>query len=371
MRRYDIDFLRVILFALLIFVHVGNFFDHTEGIIKNETTYEWMKYPQHFFSQWRLSLLFVISGIGTFYNISKKNGWEFVKDRFRRLFIPLVVGILFIVPPQVYLERLDKGQFNGNFFEFWPLKAFVGVYPEGNFSWHHLWFVAYLFIFTIILIPVFLYLKNHPNAWIIHKVKKLTDYKFGLFALVIPLIVWQLLLSPRFPTTHNLVYDWFNSTNYCTLFFYGFLLISFKDILWKNLMNNRRLYLFVALSTFALNIFIVYFVDSFSYKWVVTSTGRAIYEWTMIVALIGYAATYFNKSNAMLTYANEAVFPIFILHLTITVLLSYYLKNIQIYMVVKFLIMIIGTFGISWLIYEFGIRRYNWVRPLFGMKRKA
>lgn len=73
----------------------------------------------------------------------------------------------------------------------------------------------------------------------------------------------------------------------------------------------------------------------------------------------------------MLTYANEAVYPFYILHQTIIIALGYYLKDADMGFFPKFSIMVTGTFGISWFIYEFGIRRYSIIRPLFGMKPKA
>jgi surface polysaccharide O-acyltransferase-like enzyme len=74
MRRYDIDALRVIVFGLLIFYHVGMFFVPWDFHIKNSVTYEWLKYPMIFLNRWRLPLLFVISGMGTYFNISKRRG---------------------------------------------------------------------------------------------------------------------------------------------------------------------------------------------------------------------------------------------------------------------------------------------------------
>ena len=370
MRRYDVDALRVIAFGLLIFVHIGNFFDSKDWLIKNSITYEWIDYPQWFFSQWRLSLLFVISGMGTFFNISKKTGGEFAKERFKRLFIPLVTGMIFIVPPMVYIQRLDAGQFTGNYFDFWPLKAFIGAYPQGNFSWHHLWFLPYLLLFSLVLIPVFLYLRNHQQAWIIRKIKSLTSYKLGLLVLVIPLIFWELILNPRFPATHSLVNDWYLLVNYCTLFFYGFLLVTLKNIFWENLIKNRKLYLIIGIVVFVFQMYMWLGVKPFPHFgniWLIT---MAVYEWTMILALVGYAATYLNKPSRIISYANEAVYPFYILHLTIIVVLGYYLKNVEMCLLTKFSIMVIGTFGISWLIYEFGIRRYTCIRPLFGMKSK-
>ena len=213
MRRYDIDALRVIVFVLLIFYHVGEFFTW-DYHINNSITYEWLKYPMIFLNRWRLPLLFVISGMGTFFNISKRSGKNFVKERFVRLLVPLTVGILFIVPPQVYLERMDTGQFVGNYFEFYPSMAFVGIYPEGNFSWHHLWFLPYLLLFSLVLLPVFRYLLKHPQAWIIRQTKILAARRFGLFVLAIPLMFWYVFLKPNFPSTLALLGDWFNLINY-------------------------------------------------------------------------------------------------------------------------------------------------------------
>ena len=370
MRRYDIDALRVIIFGLLIFYHVGMFFVPWEFHIKNSETYEWLKFPMIFLNQWRLSLLFVISGMGTYFNISKRSGGGFAKERFVRLFIPLVVGILFIVPPQIYFERLDAGQFAGNYFEFYPSMAFVGIYPEGNFSWHHLWFLPYLLLFSLVLIPAFLYLLKHPQAWIISKTKNLATKKFGLYLLAIPLIIWYVFLKPRFPSTHALVDDWFNIINYSTLFFYGFLLMTIKDALWENITKRRQQYLITSIVTFTILMFLWFGVGNFSGKGELSDTVQAINAWAWILTIVGFAATYLNKPNRQLKYANEAVYPFYILHQTVIIILGYYLKNVDMCLLAKFSIMVTGTFGISWLIYEFGIRRYTWIRPLFGMKRK-
>ena len=370
MRRHDIDALRVVIFGLLIFYHVGMFFVPWDYHLNNSPTYEWLKYPMIFLNRWRLPLLFVLSGMGTYFNISKRNGAGFAKERFVRLFIPLVIGILFIVPPQIYFEKIDAGLLSGNYFEFWPLNAFTGVYPEGNFSWHHLWFLPYLLLFSLILIPVFLYLKNHTQSWIIQKLKILSTKKFGLFVFTIPLIIWQNILYPRFPPTHALFDDWYNIVNYGTLFLYGFLLMSLKDALWENVIKNRRLYLITGFVAFAIMMYIEFVSSPFPYRKLAFCSNWAIDEWAWILTLIGYSATYLNKPSRTLSYTNEAVYPFYILHQTVLIALCYYLKNVEINFFAKFSILAIGTFGISWLIYEFGIRRFKWIRPLFGMKIK-
>jgi hypothetical protein len=146
--------------------------------------------------------------------------------------------------------------------------------------------------------------------------------------------------------------------------------MTIKDVLWENLIKNRRLYLLIGIVVFILQMYLWLGTGAFPSKWEIWTITEAIFEWTMVLSLIGYAATYLNKPSRILSYANEAVYPFYILHMTISYSLGYFLKNLEMSLFAKFSIIVIGTFGISWLIYEFGIRRWAWIRPLFGMKIK-
>jgi glucans biosynthesis protein C len=368
MRRYDLDWLRVIVFGFLIFYHVGMFFVPWGWHIKNDIIYPNLRWPMLFVNQWRLPILFVISGMGTYYAMLKRSGAAFAKERIIRLLIPLISGIIFIVPPQVYFERLDRGQFSGGYFDFWPSEAFIGVYPEGNFSWHHLWFLPYLLLFSLVLIPVFLYLRDHPEARILRGMRKLSAKPFGLFWLAVPLYLWESLVEPYFESTHALVGDWFNIINFITFFFYGFLLVSVRECFWKTVQENRSKYLIVGLIGFTLLMGCRQLFEDTKAVHFIEAGFKVVNLWAWILVLFGYAAAYLNKPSKQLSYANEAVYPFYILHQTITVTLGYYLMDVDMGLFVKYPMMVIGTFGIAWVIYEFGIRRWNWVRPLFGLK---
>jgi glucan biosynthesis protein C len=78
------------------------FFVPWEFHIKNNVISNWLVYPMWFVSQWRLPILFVISGMGTYYAFQKRSGKQFALERIKRLYIPLIFGTLFIIPPQVY-----------------------------------------------------------------------------------------------------------------------------------------------------------------------------------------------------------------------------------------------------------------------------
>ena len=150
-RRYDLDWLRVLVFSLLILYHVGMFFVPWGWHLKNNNIYEWLQLPMAFVNQWRLPILFIISGMGTRFALSYKNTREFLVERRNRLLIPLVFGMIVIVAPQVYIERIADGDFTGTYWQFY-LHYFEGIYPSGNFSWHHLWFLPYLFVYSLLLL---------------------------------------------------------------------------------------------------------------------------------------------------------------------------------------------------------------------------
>lgn len=370
MRRHDLDWLRVIVFALLIFYHVGMFFVPWGWHIKNNINYDWLTWPMRFLNQWRLPILFVISGMGTYFALNKRNGYQFVGERIKRLLIPLLFGMAVIVPVQVYAERVYTGEFQGGYFDFWPELAFIGVYPEGNLSWHHLWFLPYLLVFSLVLTPLFLYLKRNPNAGLIRLTKRIIAKPLGLYAFLVPLYLIESLVEPFFPSTHDLLNDWFNFSNFITLFFFGFLLMTVKDNFWQVVQQHRRTYLYFGLVGFTLMIGLrVVWEDSVLIHF--TEAGFMVFNfWSWILAIFGYAATYLNKSGKLLSYSNEAVYPFYILHQSVTIAIGLYLYDLEWSFWTKASILVIGTFGISWLLYELIIRRIAIIRPLFGLKSR-
>ncbi|MBM3149512.1 MAG: acyltransferase, partial [Chloroflexi bacterium] len=163
-RRYDLDWVRVIAMLMLLLFHSGRFFDFDPWHLKNvETGLAFAAY-NHFFNYWGMQLFFLVAGAAVWFSLGTRKTGPFVKERVLRILVPLLFGILLVVPPQVYLERIYEGQFSGSFFQFYP-HFFEGTYSgsyagSGNFSWHHLWFLAYLFTFTLLALPLFLWLRR-------------------------------------------------------------------------------------------------------------------------------------------------------------------------------------------------------------------
>lgn len=366
-RRHDLDWLRVLVFSLLIFYHVGMFFVPWGWHLKNSELYEWIELPMLFVNQWRLSILFVISGMGTCFAMAYRSRQEFIWERLKRLGLPLLFGIVFIVPPQVYVERLVDGSFQGNYGQFYFSDAFKGIYPSGNISWHHLWFLPYLLLFSILLSPTFLYFRNHPNAGFINWCEKMIQRPFGLYVFILPLYLTELLLAPLFPVTHALIDDWFIFTNFLVLFFYGYLFIRLQAPFWEAINRIKFSALLIGTVAFFL-LWILWGLTENSLLRFVVAFVKVVNCWSWIIVLFGYSAKYLNRKSALLAYCNTAVYPFYIFHQTITIILGYFLRNKAMSFGWKFGLMSVGTFLISWGLYEF-IRRINWLRPLFGLKK--
>ena len=367
-RRYDMDWIRVIVFDILIFWHVGLFFvswgDQVQWDLpmKNNVQVSWLFWPMLFIRQWRLPILFVVSGIGTQFSLSSKSGIKYLKERFIRLFVPLLAGIFIVIPPQVYLERLTQGTVDVSYFEYYP-STFQGTYPAGNFSWGHLWFLAYLLIMSVVALPIFLYLGNNGTHLFDSFKRMIERSPLYLYLLVIPFIIIEITLEKRFPITMAITGDWYAFSYYSVCLLAGFFLANLGSSLWKAFIKIRYLSLLTGL--FASTLVIWMLSKGESPVWVQVLKPLNVWSWVFII--FGFSSRYLNKKSNILKYRNTAVYPFYILHFTFTLFLGYLLMMHSMHYVLKMIILIIGTYGLSWIFYEYIIRRIAFLRPLFGI----
>lgn len=238
-RLYYLDWLRVIAFGLLVFYHSGLIFVDWGYHIQNDKLSENFKLPLLFMNQWRIPLLFFVSGAGVKFALGNKMIGSFMKERFTRLFIPLVFGILVVIPPQVYFERLSQYRFSGSYLNFYP-EFFKGVYPEGNFTWNHLWFLAYLFVFVIISLPLLFYFNSTIGKKVFKKLTQTINGKTGFLILLLMLLLTEYFLRDTWPDTRNLISDWYNFIFYFITFLSGYIIASTEKI-WDTIEKNRKI----------------------------------------------------------------------------------------------------------------------------------
>ena len=368
-REYGLDWLRVIAFTILIGYHAGMFFVTWEWHIKNpqqSTTLEWVMV---FFTRWRLALLFFISGAGVFFSLRRRGFGRFAGERLRRLLIPLAFGMFVVVPPQIYLERLYRGQFHGSYFAFWKSVFEFVPYPDGSLSWHHLWFVAYILVYSLLFIPIFALLKSARGRALVDALARMAERPGLIYLINIPSIAVALWLGPRWPTTHNLIADWANLTGSAVTFLWGFVICGsgrFLDLVQR----KRREFLVLALILTGVfyGLRIVGWPASFgaAERLVARVLLESYLGMAWILALVGWSRAKLNRESRVLRYANTAVYPFYIAHQTITIALAYPMVWWSAPIAVKLPLLAAGTFLGSWVVFELG-RRTHVTRVLLGM----
>jgi peptidoglycan/LPS O-acetylase OafA/YrhL len=370
-RRYELDWLRVFAILSVFIYHCSFIFGPDPSALKNAVTYEFVNDLSDFAGSWVLPLIFIISGASTYFVLGKVSPGKYLQGLVARLLVPLILGIFTHIALQVYLENLYKGTFSGSFFEFYP-HYFDGMYAfGGNFAWMglHLWYLEALFLFSLLCLPLFLWLINSASGR--HFLQALGGFlaKPGaayLFSL--PMIVLVSVLDPESWGSTALggwsifIYPWF--------FISGFVIIS-NERLQESIKSMRWISLAAGILTWPAIYTLWEALGDPSFGTWRYGMGSALYclsAWCWLLAVFGFGMKHLNRSNPFLTYANEAVLLFFFLHLTIIVILSYFILQWDIPDLLQWLIILIGSFILIMTVYEFLIRRFNVMRFLFGMK---
>ena len=375
-RLHYIDWLRVLAFITLILFHCAvPFVEHYTWEINNDDKSPWITRIIWWTHQWRLPLLFFISGVGVRFSLKRRSILTFFGERTLRLLVPLIFAIFFITPFQVYFEWLQKGRISLSFSEFYPQVFEIVPYPEGAFTWSHMWFVAYLFVFTILLLPVFSSSKfNWPNKLKLFA-NKIFYSPFSHLALAIPFIIYYYILYIDWPEQGSLIDDWFVFVSSITFYLFGFVFGSINSF-WESCLRYRKLFLSIALVLASILFFKYYWSWEINKPRLQNSSLylygflNGIHIWTIILTSIGFTMRYLNYSNKYLSYLNTAIYPFYILHQAIIVVSGYYILQLNINIALKLLLLVIICMGSIWILYHFIIRNTIISRILFGMKWK-
>jgi glucans biosynthesis protein C len=382
-RRYDLDWVRIGAFMLLILYHVGMYYVTWDWHVKSPHASATIEPLMMLTSPWRLSLLFLVSGVATAYLLARQGSGGFLRSRSTRLLIPLIFGMLVIVPPQSYLEVVEKLRYAGGFAEFYRLyiTGFHGFCRGGDClilpTWNHLWFVAYLWVYTVVL-----YIAVRIAPPVIPWLRRLAERRLsGIGILLWPLAYLcaiRMGLAARFPANHALIGDWYNHAMYFGVFLLGFVLAGTRQDArgpWSTLQRARWITLGLAVLGWAfLNAYFgAYSDDADIPPLALRLFARGVYgaeQWLAIAAVVGFAHRHLTHDNAARRYLTSAIFPVYILHQTVIVVVAHVLKPSHLYPPVEGVLLVLVTVATCFLSYE-AIRRVRLLRPLFGLEAGA
>jgi peptidoglycan/LPS O-acetylase OafA/YrhL len=370
-RRYDIDWLRVAIILVVFIFHSGRFFDQGGWHVKNPTTYVTVQVWTAFLANWMMPFVFVISGASAYFALRPRSGNKFIRDRVLRLLVPLLVGIFSHIIWQVYLERLSQGGYRGSFLEFIP-EYFKGWYGfGGNFAWMglHLWYLEILFIFSMLLLPLFIWLKHGSGQKLLNAAHLALRKPGIIYCLAAPCMLLLANLDPGEPWGMREFGGW-PLLVYLLYFVYGFIIVSHQPL--EDLIRRSRwLSLGLAvvgtvglLAMYLLNVATDFGNPGFD----LFSSLFALCSWCYILAIWGFGTRTLTQNHPKLTSLNEAVLPFYILHQTILLGVGYFIVRWPVPDLLKFFIIAVSSFALIIGIYLLAIRPYKIIRFLFGMK---
>lgn len=374
-RQHYIDNLRVFAFALLIVYHASvAFFPDMKWLIESpegsQLLSDIMKHPRG----WRLALLFFVSGMGTWFAFRSRSPVTFLRERFVRLLAPLLFAMCVLIVPQVWYERMAEDGYRGSLAAFWLTRYFAeGRYPDGQFTWAHMWFVGYLITMTVVCVPVFVLIESRIARPVMAWFSRIVATPWILAFFLLPLAL-NLVFTPLYPRQTNALYNdgaWF--ATWASWFGLGYLVARH---------HAQALAAIVRLRWTSLAIAALLSVALYLFAWTPVATPIGDYEnttiafkallmpfaWTMILALTGFFAVHANQASRFMAWANRGIFPFYIIHQTVIVAALYYILPLDLGVWPSLAAVLAATIAGSVLFYESARRLPLAVRPLFGLQ---
>lgn len=345
-RRYDIDAIRVMTIGLLLVYHVTISFQEW-GIyfqfITNKETIEKLWIPMALINVWRIPILFFISGMGVYFAINKRDWKQLLWERTRRILVPLFFGFFCIVPVHIFIFQKHYG-------------------TDLNYTpgFAHLWFLANIFTYVLILAPVFYLLKHTSKNRILQVSRIIVKFPFGVYLFILPFILETLWIKPEIFSLYLFTKHGFWLG--LLAFFFGFYFVYIGKEFWTSIAKLKWINLLMASS-----LFIIRWTQ---FELSISSYLMAIESILWIFTIFGIAYAYFNHKNHILNYLSKASYPIYIVHMIFQYMSNDLIFNLDIAAQFKYLFSLLFTFIGSFLFYEFVIKRIGFLRPLFGLNYK-
>ena len=371
-RLYYLDWLRVLAFAILIIANCAEVFGSDKWWIANPETNENIAHVLIFFRQWRMPLLFIISGVAVSVMLERKSITAFIEDRFWRILIPLISGMLLVVPPMIFYIWRAQGNtiaFQDFYLGLLDLKWF----PDGNLHWLHLWYLAFVLIFSIGILPVVMYFKNEKGRLVIDKLAQTLSRPTVLF----PLVLFFHL--PFYAAQNYFTGDNVSSLlKYFPFFLFGCFFFTNKQV-QNTFMNKRKSALFAGILTSITLYVFIWTTDGFSAIMTRLNIPDFIFQtcklallslnqWFWVITFSGFALRYLNFGNNFLSYANRAIYPFYIFQQPVIIIIAYYLIPVDASIVLKFIMLLAATFLIILITYELLLKRFSFLKLMFGIR---
>ncbi|MFH1716465.1 MAG: acyltransferase [Planctomycetota bacterium] len=382
-RLYELDWLRVLVIINLVPWHAAYMmtsvpeFSH---IPKDAFSASVLRYYTVFFSRWQMPLMFFIAGASACISLAHRSPKAFAMERVRRLLVPLAFFMVVFYPLFLYFwpEASQSKSLSDYLLRFWPhclstiyYSSFPGRYPMPG--WGHLWFVAYLSIFSLIILPLFVHLRSRVNIGSAARYATLLAGRGGIILLGLPLVLVNMGLTPKWPMAKVDLYDdWAYFCYNLTAFLYGYMLCRDQRF-WQSIDRYLKILLPLAVLLTSLVVFMRFEMPEFSKpaytsRYMFYSLFFGFHTWFCILAAVALAKRFLRSTNRFLDYFSRASYPFYILHLVVMSVIGHYIVQWRMGVLAEFVILSLLCFAVTIVSFELLVDRLRITRFLFGVK---
>lgn len=373
-RHYGLDWLRIGAFGLLIVYHVAMVFSTWDWVIKSSTTYPQLIVPLALLTPWRLPLLFAVSGFASRKLFDKSGApGPFVASRNRRLLIPWGFAMVALIPVETWVRAKIAG-YPGGLIHYW-LRDYWSVTPTYGPpfpSWEHLWFVVYLWAYTMALAGLLA-----MRGWSAERTTLAGDWLATgarlVWGPIVALGLAKLAVMFVIPEKQGLFTDWNGHLEYFPIFLFGFALGG-RSTLWPAIARAQRSAIVIAVVSGL--IVTVVELDYAGHHMpphgvmALDRISRIMMAWSMILLLFQFAERHLNRDHRWRATLAEAVFPLYIAHHPAIIVLAWLTLPWGLNPLAEFALLLTGTFGFATAFYLIG-REVAWLRPLIGLAPRS
>jgi glucan biosynthesis protein C len=343
MRRYDIDWLRVIAIGLLLIYHIAIGFQSWGtmiGFIAAPKSWTALWTPMAMLNVWRIPLLFFVSGMGVYFAMQQRTWKQLITERTMRIWLPFVFGMFAIVPLHILVWR------------YYYKMELLYVFDPG-----HLWFLANIFVYVLVLSPILFYLKKNETGKVVQLIKSIFSTPLGLLIVVTAFIAEVMIIKPIPYELYAMT--WHGFFLGLLAFLFGFCFVLSGSAFWQMLVTWRWLFLITASGLF---VWRINYLGINAPGYLLVTESQA---W--IFSVLAFGHKHLNRTGKVLRYLSPAAYPVYILHMFFLFLGSALIFPLAIPVQLQFVLVLLFTLGGCLLSYEI-IKRIKWVRVLFGLK---
>ncbi len=388
-RLHYIDWVRLLATIGVFLYHATRPFGNLEGQIKNdEISIAITVIFLLFLGPFGMPLFFMMAGASTKFALTRRTGRQYAMERIKRLVIPFIVGAIVLTPPEFYIQWVFNGEFEGSFLSFLP-KFFRSILSPSlaellnpaifETYGFHLWFLGFLFSFSMISLPIFLWLKGDTGGRFISRLAGMWERRGGFFLFVIPIMLSRLILQPLFPEYTS----WADFSFFLLYFIYGYIIYS-DDRFMNVVQRDWKLALITAIGSTMAMIGIAAVLEASQPglvgEWYVNNEYLGFYviwilismnSWSWVIVALYVAGQKLNFRNKWLEYGQEAILPFYVLHQLVIFIFAFYILKWDVGILPKLTALLLSSFVVTMALHEFVIKRLKPTRALFGMKPRV